>query len=262
MKKIKAPIEKIVMITGVTSGIGKATAMLFAKRGYHLIITGRRQERLLELADKLKRKYVINVKALCFDIRDPKASEKAFNSLKEKWKNIDILINNAGLASGLAPIHEGDISDWNTMIDTNIKGLLTVTRLVSPYMVARKQGFIINVCSSAGHDVYPKGNVYCATKFAVDALTKAIRLDLYQHNIRVGQISPGHVEETEFAQVRFHGDTERAKIYEDFNPLTSKDVAEIIYFMASRPRHVNIQDVLVMGTQQAGNNFIDRSGRK
>ncbi len=261
MKKNKEPIEKIVLVTGATSGIGRATANLFAKRGYHLIITGRREDRLNELAEKWVRKYVVKVLPLVFDIRDFDATRKAFDSLDEKWKKVDILINNAGLASGLAPIHKGDVSDWNVMIDTNIKGLLYITRMVSPYMVDRKKGFIINVCSSAGHEVYPSGNVYCATKYAVDALTKSIRLDLYKHNIRVGQVSPGHVEETEFAKVRFHGDEQRAKIYEDFKPLTSKDVAEIIYFMASRPRHVTIQDVLVMGTQQAGNNFIDRSGR-
>ena len=171
------------------------------------------------------------------------------------------MINNAGLAKGLTPIHKGKISDWEQMIDTNIKGLLYITRLVSPRMVKAKKGHILNVCSTAGHEVYPNGNVYSSTKYAVDALTKSIRLDLHQHGIRVSQVSPGHVEETEFAKVRFDGDQEKAKIYEDFTPLSSKDVAEVIQFIVTRKRHINIQDVLMMGTQQASSNFIDRSGR-
>lgn len=254
-------LSRIAMITGATSGIGNATAKIFAKNGYPLIITGRRKERLEEIKSKLHKKYGIQIITLCFDIMDPRATRKAFKSLPESWKNIEILINNAGLAKGLHAIHEGRLEDWETMINTNIKGLLYITRLVSPEMVKNKKGHIINICSTAGHEVYPKGNVYSATKFAVNALTKSMRLDLYTHGIRVSQISPGHVEETEFALVRFEGDAERAKIYNDFTPLTSKDVAEIIYFTATRPKHVNIQDVLVMGTQQAGSNFIDRSGR-
>jgi NADP-dependent 3-hydroxy acid dehydrogenase YdfG len=249
------------MITGATSGIGSATAKIFAKNGYPLIITGRRKERLEEVKSKLHKKYGIEIKTLCFDIMDYKAAQKAYKSLPEDWKNIEILVNNAGLAKGLHAIHEGKLEDWETMINTNIKGLLYITRLVSPEMVNRKRGHIINICSTAGHEVYPKGNVYSATKFAVNALTKSMRLDLYTHGIRVSQVSPGHVEETEFALVRFDGDSERAKIYNDFTPLSSKDVAEIIYFAATRPKHVNIQDILVMSTQQAGSNFIDRSGR-
>ncbi len=249
------------MVTGATSGIGKATATLFAKRGYNVIITGRRKEKLELLKQRFKRKYAIKVITLCFDIRNVKETKKAWNSLDSDWQRIDILINNAGLAKGFAPIHKGKIDDWDQMIDTNIKGLLYITRLVSPGMVKLKKGHILNVCSSAGHEVYPNGNVYSATKYAVDALTKSMRLDLHKHGIRVSQVSPGMVEETEFAKVRFDGDEKKASIYEDFNPLTSKDVAEIIIFIVTRKKHINIQDVLVMGTQQANSVFVDRSGR-
>ncbi|MBK9150978.1 MAG: SDR family NAD(P)-dependent oxidoreductase [Saprospiraceae bacterium] len=258
---MKIPLVKTVLVTGATSGIGKAAATIFAKNGYNVIITGRRKERLNELKEKLTRKYGVEILALNFDIRDHQAVKKAWKSVKGNWKNIDVLVNNAGLAKGLSPIHEGDTVHWETMIDTNIKGLLYITRLVTPGMVERKSGFVINVCSSAGHEVYPKGNVYSATKFAVDALTRSMRLDLYTHGIRVGQVSPGHVEETEFALVRFDGDAARASIYQDFKPLRSKDVADAIYYMASRPKHVNIQDIQMFSTQQAGSNFIDRSGR-
>lgn len=258
---MKPPYEKIVFITGATSGIGAASAKIFAKNGYNLILTGRRKERLEEVKTKLSKKYGIEILTLCFDIRDLNSVKKAFKTIKPEWKNIDILVNNAGLAKGFDPIFEGKIEDWEMMIDTNIKGLLYITRMVSPSMVKATKGHIINLCSTAGHEVYPNGNVYSATKFAVDALTRSMRLDLYKFGIRVSQISPGHVEETEFALVRFDGDENRARIYEDFTPLNSKDVAEIIYFISSRPKHVNIQDVLVMGTQQAGSNFINRSGR-
>ena len=259
---MKPPFTKLVMITGATSGIGSASAKIFAKNGYNLIITGRRKERLEEIKKKLQTKYGIEIITLCFDIRNNDAVKKAWKSLKADWRKIDILVNNAGLAKGFDPIHEGNIDDWETMIDTNIKGLLYISRLVSPDMVKNQIGHIINVCSTAGHEVYPNGNVYSATKFGVDALTRSMRLDLYKYGIRVSQVSPGHVEETEFALVRFDGDEKRSKIYEDFTPLKAKDVAEIIYFMTSRNKHINIQDVLVMGTQQAGSNFVDRSGRK
>ncbi len=252
----------IACITGSTSGIGKATSIAFAEQGYHLILTGRRKERLLALSLDLEKEYQIQTNILCFDVRDYAACQTALDGLSDEWKQVDVLVNNAGLASGFDPIHEGDLEDWNRMIDTNIKGILHTTRIISPWMVAKRSGHIINVCSTAGHEVYPNGNVYCASKHAVDALTKGMRIDLHKHNIKVSQVSPAHVEETEFAEVRFHGDKERAKIYEDFNPLTSKDVAEIIYFMASRPFNVNIQDVLVLGTQQASSLIIDRSGRK
>ena len=252
---------KVVFITGATSGIGKATSEVFARNGYRVIMTGRRWERLQELKNKYTTDYQADVKILSYDVRNPVSVKEAINSLEEDWRNVDILINNAGLAKGLSPIHEGDMRHWEEMIDTNIKGLLYMTRAVAPHMVERRGGHIINVCSTAGHEVYPNGNVYCATKHAVNSLTKSMRIDLHKHNVRVSQVSPGHVEETEFALVRFDGDTERAKIYDDFRPLTSRDVAETIYFMASRPAHVNVQDILLMGTQQANSNHIDKSGR-
>lgn len=253
---------KIVLVTGASSGIGKQTAYKFAKHGYDVIITGRRQAKLDEIKVHLEDKYSVNVISLCFDIRDYKQTENAFKSLPAKFKKIDVLVNNAGLARGLHPIHEGRLSDWEEMIDTNIKGLLYITRLVTPGMVKRGHGHVINVCSTAGHDAYPNGNVYSATKFAVKALTKSMHIDLFKHGIRVSQVSPGHVEETEFALVRFDGDDQKSRIYDDFTPLKAKDVAEIIYFMASRAKHINIQEILVMSSQQAGSNFLDRSGRK
>ena len=256
------PLSKTIMITGATSGIGKATAKLFARNGYNLIITGRRQEKLTELKEILEDKFGAGIETLCFDVRDFNEASIAFASLSETWRNVDILVNNAGGAKGLDFIQDGSISHWDTMIDTNIKGILYLTKLVAPIMVENTKGHIINVCSTAGHEVYPKGAVYCATKYAVDALTKGMRLDLYQHGVRVSQVSPGHVEETEFALNRFDGNEEKAKIYEDFTPLKSKDIAEIIFYVATRPKHVNIQDVLVMSSQQANSTNIDRSGRK
>jgi len=253
--------SKRVFITGATSGIGKATAIIYAKNGYDLIITGRRSERLRSIATDLMDKYCTGVTPLSFDLRNFSECEEKINELDLDNNPIDILINNAGLAKGFAPIQEGSIAHWDQMIDTNIKGLLYITRLISPSMVSRKQGHIINICSTAGKEVYPNGNVYCASKYAVDALTKSMRIDLHKHNIRVSQVAPGHVEETEFAEVRFDGDTEKAKIYNEFVPLNSTDVAETIYFITTRPDHVNIQDVLMMGTQQASSNFIDKSGR-
>ncbi|HNA42174.1 MAG TPA: SDR family NAD(P)-dependent oxidoreductase, partial [Saprospiraceae bacterium] len=204
----------------------------------------------------------VQVETLVFDIRNEAETTLAIQSLGEKAENIEILINNAGLAMGLAPIHEGNIQHWNTMIDTNIKGLLFMTRLIAPAMVRKNKGHIINICSTAGKEAYPNGNVYCATKFAVDALTKSFRQDLYKYNIRVSQVAPGAVENTEFALVRFEGDADKAKIYNDFNPLKSDDIANIIDFIISQPANVNIQDVLVMATQQASAVLIDRSGRK
>ena len=256
-----AKTKRIALITGASSGIGRATAKIFAKNGYDLIICGRRKDKLEKLSEKFDKKYAIRVLELSFDIREREQVVRAIGSLSDEWKAIDVLINNAGLAKGLAPIHEGDPDHWDTMIDTNVKGLLYITREISPLMVKRGKGHIINVASTAGKEVYPQGNVYCASKFAVDSLTRSMRLDLYDKGIRVSQVAPGHVEETEFALVRFEGDKEKANIYEDFRPLRAKDVAEIIYFIASRPAHVNIQDVLAMGTQQASSNFIDRSGR-
>ncbi|MCB9345292.1 MAG: SDR family oxidoreductase [Lewinellaceae bacterium] len=258
----KKEAKGTVLITGATSGIGKATAELFAQNGYRLILTGRRKERLEELKAHFESEYGNDNMILSFDVRNQKAVDKALSKLPKEFSEVDILINNAGLAKGLDPIHKGSLEHWETMIDTNVKGLLYVTRCISPGMVERKSGHIINLGSSAGKEAYPNGNVYCATKFAVDALTKAIRMDLHSYNIRVSQVSPGHVEETEFAINRFDGDKKRAKIYEDFQPLKSSDVADVIYFMATRPAHVNIQDVQMFGTQQASSMIIDRSGRK
>jgi NADP-dependent 3-hydroxy acid dehydrogenase YdfG len=250
-----------VLITGATSGIGRATAEIFASHGHRLILTGRRSDRLHDVKTEFEKNYHTDVLILPFDVRDQPTVQLTIDSLPENWENIDILINNAGLAKGLSPIQEGELDHWETMIDTNLKGLLYVTRAVAPGMVKRKKGHIINLGSSAGKEVYPNGNVYCATKFAVDALTRAMRLDLHTHNIRVSQVSPGHVEETEFAINRFDGDAERAKIYENFQPLKATDVAEVIYFIATRPAHVNIQDVFLFGTQQASSTVVNRSGR-
>jgi len=251
----------IVLITGATTGIGRAAAHTFAREGYDLILTGRRSELLEELKETLQTSYSAKALTLVFDIRSKEACAEAVASIPDTWQSIDILINNAGLAKGLSTVDEGDFEHWDTMIDTNIKGLLYMTRLISPLMVKRRSGHIINICSIAGKEVYPKGNVYCATKHAVDALTKAMRIDLHEKGLRVSQVSPGHVEETDFALVRFDGDAQKAKIYNDFQPLKSSDVAEAILFMATRPAHVNIQDIVMMGTQQASAVFIDRSGR-
>lgn len=253
---------KNIVITGATSGIGKATARAFAQRGNRLILTGRRKDRLEQLVVELSRQEGVEAYGYEFDVRAFDDCQSFADKVTKNFGSIDILINNAGLAQGFASIENGDINDWNTMIDTNVKGLAYITKVIAPSMIRAGSGHIINICSTAGHEVYPGGNMYCASKHAVDALTKSTRLDLYKHGIRVSQVSPGHVEETEFALVRFHGDQEKASIYNDFNPLTSKDVAETIYFIANQPKHVNIQDVLMMGTQQAGSNFIDRSGRK
>lgn len=259
-----APTKRLtVLITGATSGIGRATAEIFAANGHRVLLNGRRIERLRDMLSDFNARYPhTEVAALPFDVRDRGAVAGAFENLPNEWREIDLLINNAGLAKGLAPIHEGKLEDWETMIDTNIKGLLYVTRCVAPGMVARREGHIINTGSSAGKEVYPNGNVYCATKFAVDALTKAMRHDLYQHNVRVSQVSPGHVEDTEFALNRFDGDASKANIYADFQPLKATDVAEVIYFIATRPPHVNLQDVWMYSTQQASAMAIDRSGRE
>ena len=250
-----------VLITGATSGIGKATAAIFAKNGYRLILTGRRSDRLEALKTAFEEEYHNRIQILNFDVRSIEDMKKSLAELDEDFKNVDILINNAGLASGFAPIHEGDIEDWDKMIDTNIKGLLYMTRAIAPQMVARRKGHIVNIGSIAGKEIYPNGNIYSATKFAVDALTRAMRVDMHKYNIRVSQVSPGAVEETEFAMVRFHGDVEKASIYKDFTPLKASDVAETIYFMVTRPEYVNIQDVVMMGTQQGSANHFDRSGR-
>lgn len=241
----------IAFITGATSGIGKSTAILFAKNRYHLIITGRRQERLSELKTFLTKEYSVKVLDLCFDVRDEKQVEKAINALPTDFKNIDVLVNNAGLAAGLSTIQDGKINHWEQMIDTNIKGLLYVTKHIAAIMIENKKGHIINVGSIAGKEVYANGNVYCATKHAVDALNKGMRIDLLPHGIKVSSVNPGMVE-TEFSIVRFEGDEERAKkVYENVVPLKPEDIAETIYWMATRPAHVNINDIIIMPTIQA-----------
>lgn len=241
----------LVFITGATSGIGKSTAEIFAKNGHDLIITGRRRERLNDLKQQLESNYTIKVTALCFDIRNYSETEAAVTSLPDALRKPDVLVNNAGLAAGLAPIQEGSLSDWERMIDTNIKGLLYITRLVSNLMIANKKGHIINIGSVAGREVYANGNVYCATKHAVDALNKGMRIDLLPHGIKVTAVNPGMVE-TEFSLVRFEGDEARAKkVYEGLEPLRPEDIAETIFWVASRPAHVNINDILIMPTAQA-----------
>lgn len=244
-------MKKIALITGATSGIGKAIATKLAKEGYNIIITGRRQERLNEISNILEKQYQTKVLTRSFDVRKYQEVEKNLGNLPQEWKNIDILVNNAGLAVGLNPIHQGVVDDWERMIDTNIKGLLYVTRVISPNMVERKSGHIINIGSIAGKDVYTNGNVYCATKHAVDALTKGMKLDLLPYNIRVTQVCPGAVE-TEFSLVRFKGDQERAdKVYEGFTPLSADDIANAVYYAVSQPPYVDVQDILVLCTAQA-----------
>jgi len=246
----------IAFITGATAGIGKATAELLAQNAYNLIITGRRADRLAELKNNLEEKNGIQVLALNFDVRKNSEVEKAVNSLPEKWKKIDVLVNNAGLAVGLNHIQDGIFDDWERMIDTNIKGLLYVTRAVSPLMIEQNQGHIVNICSIAGKEVYENGNVYCATKHAVDALSKAMRIDMLKHNIKVTNICPG-LTETEFSLVRFKNDKVRAKQpYIGLEPLTGEDIARTILFAISQPKHVCINDLLIMPTAQAnGTNF-------
>ena len=252
---------KTVFLTGATSGIGLATAHALARDGFRLILAARRAERLHELAGELRDTDGCEVQVLPLDVSERERVGGLLSELPEAWQTIDILINNAGKAKGFDPIHTGDLDHWDEMIDVNLRGLLYVTRAITPGMVARGKGMVINVASTAGKEVYPNGNVYCATKHAVDALTHAMRLDLVKHGIRVGQICPAHVEETEFAVVRFDGDRDRAKIYEDFQPLRASDVAETIRFMVNQPPHVNILDVVLQGTQQASSTVVDRSGR-
>lgn len=251
---------KNVLITGATSGIGKACAQAFAQKPYRLIITGRRKERLQELKKHLDAKTEHPVLLLDFDIRNENATQEAVQSLHEKGIFIDILINNAGLAAGLAPIHEGSLSDWHQMIDTNLKGLLYISRLVSKKMVERKIGHIINISSIAGKEVYPEGNVYAATKHAVSALTKGMRMDLLPYGIKVSAVCPGLVE-TAFSEVRFKGDKERAaKVYQGFQPLTAEDVAQSVLFVAQQPLHVNIDDLVIMPTAQAASKMVHKEG--
>jgi len=245
-------MRKLALITGATSGIGKATAQILASNGYDLIITGRREELLNELSENLIRDTGAEIHSLCFDVRDLNQVEQAIDSLTGRWSDIDVLINNAGLAVGIEPVHEGVIDDWEKMIDTNIKGLLYLSRIISPRMVAKECGHIINVSSIAGHEIYPNGAAYCGTKHAVKAITKAMRMELVPFGVKVSSISPGMVD-TEFSLVRFKGNQERAdNVYKGLTPLYAPDVAEAILFMVTRPAHVNIEDLVIMATDQAG----------
>ncbi len=253
-----AGIKRTLLITGASAGFGKATAELFAANGWNIIITGRRKVRLELLERQLREKYDVEVLSLVFDVRNNADVKTVFSNLPENWNDIDVLINNAGLAAGLSAIQDGNIDDWEQMIDTNVKGLLYVTRAVAPLMQARKKGHIVNIGSIAGKEVYANGNVYCATKHAVDALTKAMRIDLLQHNIKVSQIAPG-MAETEFSLVRFKGDEQRAKsVYAGLQPLTAEDIAETIFWVVNRPAHVNINDILIMPAAQANSTTVNR----
>jgi len=244
-------MKKIALITGATSGIGKAIAQILALNGYDLIITGRREELLNNLSESIRKETESEVITLCFDVRDLSQVEKAIDSLTGKWKNVDLLINNAGLAVGLEPVNSGVVDDWERMIDTNVKGLLYVSRKISSQMVARESGHIINLSSIAGREVYANGAVYCGSKHAVEAITKAMRIELLPFGIKVSSISPGMVD-TEFSTVRFKGDKERAdNVYKGLTPLYAQDIAEAILFMATRPKHVNIDELVIKPTDQA-----------
>ena len=252
-------MNKTIMITGATSGFGKAIALKFAQNGYNTIITGRRKDLLDELEKELNAIGKIQVLSRCFDVRKKDEVESVIGNLPEEWKKIDILVNNAGLAVGLSHIQEGNIDDWDRMIDTNVKGLLYVTRAVSPLMAARNIGHIFNIGSIAGKEVYENGNVYCATKFAVGALSKSMRIDMLKNNIKVTLIAPG-MAETEFSLVRFKGDEEKAKnVYKGIAALTADDIAGVIYYCATLPDHVCINEIVITPTQQAGAHYSVRS---
>ena len=254
-------MRKIVLITGATSGIGEACARKFAQGGYDVIITGRRAQLLANLKKELEAEGV-RVLALAFDVRNRNAATAAINSLPLEWQQIDVLINNAGLALGLEPEYEGSFEDWETMIDTNIKGLLTMTRLVVPRMVKRDSGHVINIGSVAGDAAYAGGNVYCGTKAAVKTITDGLRIDLAHTFVRVTNVKPGLVE-THFSNVRFHGDDARAeKVYEGVKPLTGADIAEVVFYAASAPAHVQIAEVLVLATHQANGSVLHRDTSK
>lgn len=249
-------MDLTVFITGATSGIGKATAEFLAKHSYRLILCGRKENRLKELKQTLAKQTAITT--LQFDVRDKEAVFSAIESLPENFREIDVLINNAGNAHGLSSIQEGDINDWDAMLDINVKGLLYVSRAILPKMIERNSGFIVNIGSTAGKEVYPNGNVYCASKSAVEAINKGMRMDLNQYNIRVSAIHPGLVE-TAFSDVRFKGDTERAKkVYQGYKALQPEDIAEIIHFVITRPYHINIEDLVVFPSAQASATIINK----
>ena len=250
-------MKRIALITGASSGIGEACARKFAEGGYDLILTARRAEKLAELKAELEAEGT-KVKTLTFDVRDAEAAETAVDSLEPEWRKIDVLIDNAGLALGLDKEYEGDPDDWNTMIDTNIKGLLTMTRLIVPGMVERNEGHVINIGSVAGDAAYAKGNVYCATKAAVKTITDGLRIDLAETAVRVTNLKPGLVE-TNFSNVRFHGDNQRAdNVYKGITPLTGADIADVAFYAAAAPKHVQIAEVLILATHQASGSVIYR----
>jgi NADP-dependent 3-hydroxy acid dehydrogenase YdfG len=251
-------MNRIIMVTGATAGFGKAIAVRFARHGYNIIITGRRKERLDELEKELLSFGKIKVLSLNFDVRKQSDVSSVIDSLPAEWKNIDILVNNAGLAVGMSHIDNGTIDDWDRMIDTNIKGLLYVTRAVSPLMVVRNTGHIFNIGSIAGLEAYENGNVYCATKAAVATLSRSMRIDLLKHNIKVTNIAPG-MADTEFSIVRFKGDKDKADaVYKGIDALTAEDIADVIYYCASLPAHVCINDLVITPTQQASVNHSNR----
>jgi 3-hydroxy acid dehydrogenase/malonic semialdehyde reductase len=254
-------MNKIVFITGATSGFGEACAYKFAQNNFNLILNGRRAERLETLKQKLEKEYKVSCYLLPFDVQEQNAVFDAINSLPEEWKAIDVLINNAGLALGRDLFNEASLTDWNTMIDTNVKGLLYVSKAVVPFMIQRKKGNVINIGSIAGKEVYERGNVYCATKAAVDSISKAMRIDLLAHHIKVTAIHPGAAE-TEFSLVRFKGAEEAAKkVYEGYEALSAGDIADIVFYTASLPPHVCINDLIVTPTQQANSYLFDKSGQ-
>ena len=251
-------MRPIAIITGATAGIGRATSITLARNNFDVVITGRRAEKLDSVEEEIRSKTDADVLALSFDIRDQEAVKKACGKLTGKWASVDVLVNNAGLAAGLSQIHEGSVDDWEQMIDTNIKGLLYITRLITPGMVERCSGHIINIGSIAGKEAYENGNVYNASKFAVDGLTQAMRIDLVDYGIKVTAINPGAAE-TEFSLVRFKGDQDQAdKVYEGFTPLYAEDIAETILFAVTRPPHVNIDELLIMPAAQARTRKINR----
>ena len=251
-------MNKIVLITGATSGIGKACAEKFAEAGHNIIITGRRQDRLDELTSTLISRYKVAALGLCFDVQDKDAVVTALNSIPAEWKKIDILINNAGLALGRDSFEDADMQDWETMLNTNVHGLLYVSKAILPYMIEQGGGHIINMGSIAGKEVYEKGNVYCASKFAVDAISRSMRIDLLKHRIKVTAINPGAVE-TEFSLVRFKGEAEKARTsYEGYQPLTAVDIANTAYYCTTLPAHVCINDISMTCIQQAGTYYFDK----
>jgi serine 3-dehydrogenase len=250
--------DKTVFITGASSGIGRSCARAFAAQKARILVCARRGERLARLAEEIGKEFGVSVRSFVLDVRDRTAVDKALASLPEEWRRVDVLVNNAGLSRGLDKLHQGLHDDWEEMIDTNVKGLLFVTRAVLPGMVERGRGHVINVGSIAGHEVYPNGNVYCATKFAVRALSQGLRLDLAGTPVRVSEVSPGMVE-TEFSLVRFHGDGGRAeKVYQGLEPLTPDDIAEAVVWCATRPAHVNVSEIVVMPTAQASATLVHR----